>query len=250
MQIRLILALAIIVLAFWLMARYRRLPSHQRKQFLVKAGVITFVSIMVLAVLTGRVHWLGGLLAAAVGFAKFGFNVYSRFFPFLRIFGKKAFGNPVFSTAFLRVQVNLDNNHITGVVIDGPYKDQALEALDDKALAELEAHYQNIDKRSYYLIRVLRQRADTKQSNHNNRQHEQHEQHEQQTYSSVGDPSLEEALQILGLDNYSTTELPDRKTVIDAHRRLIQKLHPDRGGNDYLAARVNLAKDSILARLK
>jgi len=54
-----------------------------------------------------------------------------------------------------------------------------------------------------------------------------------------------EALQILGLaDNAS------RDDIINAHRRLIQKMHPDRGGSDYLAARINLAKDVLLSDRK
>jgi len=242
MTLRLVIALALITSIFWLMKRYRTLPEKQRKQWLIKMAVGAFVVLMLLAVVTGRVHWLGGLLAAALGFAKFGVNMFARAFPFVRLFGRHAFGNPVFSTSFLKVQLDLQTNSVTGIVIEGPYKGSELHHLNDEQLAELEAHYQKHDRRSYYLIRVLRQSGQHSQHHH--------QQQSKQDYSSVSDPSYNEALQVLGLESYIGNNELDKKTVIQAHKRLMQKLHPDRGGNDYLASRVNVAKEIVLKKLQ
>lgn len=54
---------------------------------------------------------------------------------------------------------------------------------------------------------------------------------------------VQEACDVLGVETGCSDE-----DVIVAHRRLIQKLHPDRGGNTYLAARVNEARDVLLSR--
>lgn len=53
-----------------------------------------------------------------------------------------------------------------------------------------------------------------------------------------------EALQILGLD-----ESAKRDEILKAHQRLIQLNHPDRGGSDWLASRINAARDTLLEEM-
>ncbi|WNV04098.1 DnaJ domain-containing protein [Candidatus Methylospira mobilis] len=50
-----------------------------------------------------------------------------------------------------------------------------------------------------------------------------------------------EALAVLGLSEGATHE-----EIIAAHRRLMQKVHPDRGGSDYLASQLNKARNILL----
>ena len=54
--------------------------------------------------------------------------------------------------------------------------------------------------------------------------------------------SLRESYELLGIDENAPLEV-----IIKSHKELIRKLHPDKGGTSYLSARVNEARDIILA---
>ena len=61
---------------------------------------------------------------------------------------------------------------------------------------------------------------------------------------SASNMSVGEARALLGVnENASLAE------IRDAHRRLITKVHPDAGGSEELANRVNVARDTLIAEM-
>ena len=52
---------------------------------------------------------------------------------------------------------------------------------------------------------------------------------------------LDECYRILGIDKNC-----NKKDILQAHKKLILKLHPDKSGNNYLAGKINQARDTLL----
>lgn len=72
-----------------------------------------------------------------------------------------------------------------------------------------------------------------------NNSHQQNQHHQQTATQSA--MNHKQACEILGVSTDATKE-----EIIKAHKRMMQKVHPDRGGSDYLAAQINQAKDTLL----
>lgn len=226
MIVKLILLFVMLYLIWRAMYRFRRLPATQRRGALVKLLMLGLFIVVVLGVITGRMHWLGAVLAGALPLLRFGSTTLLRLIPFWL---QRTGGIASFKTEHLDVKVHIQRAQVTGHVIRGDFEGQAVEELTDDELKVLEDAYKDTDMKSHYIIAMMRRRGQRGRDGQTT------------PPPSFSRPEREEALLILGLQGK-----PDRETIIAAHRRLIQKLHPDRGGSDFLAARVNQAKDILL----
>ncbi len=133
--------------------RWQKLPENKRQGFAKKAGLYILAGVVLGLVVTGRAHWLMGVLAAILALA----GRVAQIAQYIPLF-KKIFGQ-----------------------------------------------------------QVPPSQAPTQQA-----------------------MSRQDAADILGVDINASNE-----EVREAHKRLMQKIHPDRGGSDALAKQINNAKDIL-----
>jgi glucan phosphoethanolaminetransferase (alkaline phosphatase superfamily) len=91
------------------------------------------------------------------------------------------------------------------------------------------------------LYQHYQQQKHSSNNQHSSNQNSHNQQQNRPPNNPGGNMQRKEALQILGLNETAT-----RDDIIKAHRKLMQKVHPDRGGSAELAAQVNRAKDILL----
>lgn len=234
-----ILLLVALVAVLLLISWYKRVPKAKQSQFRLKALLVAGGIILLFALLTGKLHPLFAALAALVPLAYRAFGLFQTFNT-IRAFTSrmKAGASPgptpgqtsEVETEFLRMRLDHDTGEMDGTVLQGRYEGCALRGLGLPELLELldecRADRQSMAVLEAYLDRV----------------HEDWREHRRPPPGpSSSGMSDEEARAVLGVGPDAT-----REEIIGAHRRLMQRLHPDRGGSDYLAAKLNAAKDVLL----
>ncbi len=134
-------------------------------------------------------------------------------------------------TAILRAWIDHTTGDVGGAVLSGRFAGRTLDSLSDKELLDLHtecaADSDSLKVLEAYLDRRLG--GDWRTA------------HRPPPAASRTDMSRDEALAVLGLAEGATAE-----DIRAAHRRLIQRMHPDVGGSADLAARINRAKDVLL----
>ena len=235
-----ILLLAALVAVLFFISWYKRVPKAKQKRVRNRALLIGGGIVLLFALITGKLHPLFAGLAALVPLAYRAVGLFQTFNT-IRAFTSrmKAGASPgpapgqtsEVETAFLSMRLDHDTGEMDGAVLRGRYKGRALRELDLEdllaLLAECRSDRQSAVVLEAYLDRACegwRERGEPPPSG-----------------GSSGEMSENEARAVLGLGPEAT-----REEIIEAHRRLIQRLHPDRGGSDYLAAKLNAAKDLLL----
>lgn len=138
-------------------------------------------------------------------------------------------------TDFLEMELDHDTGEIRGRVLRGLFEGRRIETLEAAELALLWQDARADDPRSAQLIETYLDRMYPSWR-------EDMARGEREMQGPDGRMSLAEAYEILGLSPGAS-----REEIRRAHRELIVRLHPDRGGSTYLASKINEAKEVLLA---
>ena len=234
---RLILAVAIIATLVYITRRINRLPPKARKKAFVQLGLTVTVLFVLFLTVTGRLHWIGAALTGALVLLRQLLPLIIRFIPTWLSYRGSSIGSSSSKTStvasrFLRMNLDHETGKMSGQVLEGEFEHWELDEMERSQLESLLSYCSKNDPDSARLLESYLTQRFPDESFDN-----------QQSYSeSSSQMQRAEALSILGLEGE-----PESEAIVNAHRHLMQKLHPDRGGNDYLAAKINQAKDILLS---
>lgn len=244
---RFLILAAVVVGIFWVLQWFRHTPPEQVARVLRKTALFAAIGLLLLLAISGRLHWVFAATAAAVALLLRLLSLLSALPMIRRLMSGLGSGQPDSTTSgrgqtssirtrFLDMRLEHDSGDLDGSVLEGPYQGLRLSELGLDQLIELLACCRREDEQSAAVLEAYMDRnfgddwrEAAESSPGGGGKHE------------TGAMTVSEAWAVLGLEPGA-----DEREIREAHRRLIQKLHPDRGGSAYLAAKINQAKDLLL----
>ncbi len=199
------------------------LPQASVGQLVRLLRGIAIACAAVFGLFTGKLLWgVLGLGAALVIYLMGGTMPWN--------FKKPEKGTSEVETPWLKLQLDHTTGGITGDVLAGSYAGSRVESLDRDDLMILLAECARDDAQSARLIEAYLDRMWPEWRNI-----------DRGGGSGPGPMDRAEALSVLGLDETATDD-----DIRRAHRDLMRKHHPDHGGSDWLAAKLNQAREVLL----
>jgi hypothetical protein len=208
---------------------FLRLDAARLASLLRLAGPVALGLVGLVLILAGRAGIGGMLISLAAGWFSAGRSRGSA----TKTPGQRS----RVRSAALEMELDHDTGLMDGHVLAGSFEGRALGELDlAQSLVlrrELAGDAESLQLLETYLdgrFPVWRENADADIGDR------------KRSTPASGAMTKEEAYQVLGLEAGAAAA-----DIRKAHRRLMQRLHPDIGGSSFLAARINEAKDILLS---
>lgn len=238
---RILLILLLVAAAVVLIYKLGEMPRQQRFRLLKWLALILVIALFVGLAASGRLSWLFALVASILPLIPRLLNwllkIVAPLYSMLGFFKSRGVaGSPTIETEFFRMAVDFIKGGMDGQVLKGEFQGRRLAELSIEELMRLLASVAQLDQESAALLTAFLDRYHSGW-----RQHRSDTEQPSQNWQSHAEMSEQEAREILGVSEQATEQ-----EIQAAHRRLIQKLHPDRGGSDYLAIKINQARDRLL----
>ncbi|MGE5271446.1 MAG: DnaJ domain-containing protein [Thiohalocapsa sp.] len=210
-------------------------PAQLARSVKWMAIVVAALAVLALLVLTE-----GRVLVVAAPLAAIAVPMWRRLRTgFAGMRGPTASQSSTVETAYIRMTLDHDTGSMSGVVLQGRFAGMRLDELRPPELLALLRECRAGDEEA---ARLLEAYLDRVRSNwHDEMASDWGRAGSAPPPPNAPDVTVEEAYAILGLSPGA-----DAEAIRAAHHRLMKQLHPDHGGTDYLATKINRARDVLL----
>ncbi len=225
-----LIVIAVLVGGIWFLRKLGRATQGTAPALIQKAGGIAIIGFSGLLALRGNMNMAVPAFIFGLGLLGKG-AAFPNGFPW----GQKSAGQKSrVNTSKLSMELDHDSGGMDGEVLAGPFKGRRLTQLTAENLQAFHLECRSAGDQSQALLEAWLDRT----------QGEWRATWGQGSGAASpggGAMSKDEAYAVLGLKKSASAD-----DIRAAHKRLMKDFHPDKGGSDYLASKINAAKDLLL----